>query len=140
MTAKRKKRFFVETLPDTGTLTIEGTQAHHMTAVLRLCAGTPVVLFDSTGKAVNAKIENVAGGTVTVALLDREKGVPDPPIEITVYLSIVRPPAMEKAIVMCAELGAYAFIPLVTERSRSGGVSDRRDHRPAGTTTRNPPL
>ncbi|MFC2172401.1 RsmE family RNA methyltransferase [Acidobacteriota bacterium] len=115
----RERRFYIETLPESGAVELSGNQARHGRTILRLKPGNSVVLFDSKGRAMTARVEECRQGKVILTLLEEIEGITESPLRIVIYQAIVRPAAMEKLIVMCSEIGARTIIPMMTARCRS---------------------
>ncbi len=97
---------------------MEGEAAHHLGRVLRAQQGQLYELSD--GKTVRlGRIETVARDRIEFALLEKIPS-PQPCVEITLLLSIVKFDAFEWAIEKATELGVSAIVPLAASRSEKG--------------------
>lgn len=97
---------------------MEGDAAHHLGHVLRAQTGQIYELSDGS-TAWLARIESVARNHVEFALIEQIPA-PQPAIEITLLLSIVKFDAFEWAIEKATELGVTKIIPLAAARSEKG--------------------
>lgn len=107
---------------DPGTLAadpvcIEGLAHHHLSNVLRVRCGDRLVLLDNRGGAWHACVESVEKRR-TIARIEAEAPcAPDPPIHITVAQALSKGDKFEQVVQHGTEIGASAFIPLLTERT-----------------------
>lgn len=109
-----RRRFFVEQFIGKSAV-IEGETAHHLGRVLRAQTGQLYELSD--GKCVwLARIERVARDRAEFALVE-ELPAEQPPLEVTLLLSIVKFDAFEWALEKATELGVSRVVPLGAARS-----------------------
>ena len=113
------RRFFIETiLPDKdGSCTLTGTEARHITKVLRMATGDRIILMDGQGNRFQASILSSGPGTVRVTL---EKAVPPPapsPVEMILCQALIKSRPMDLVIQKCSELGVTRIIPFQSERT-----------------------
>ncbi|MFZ0448623.1 MAG: 16S rRNA (uracil(1498)-N(3))-methyltransferase [Desulfatiglandaceae bacterium] len=112
------RRFFVERIaaPE-GRLAISGTEAKHMTRVLRMGPGDRFVLIDRAGLRFQALIESVRQKDLTILL---EKPLPTPPaspLKIVLGQAVLKSRAMAYVIQKGSELGVDAIRPFISERT-----------------------
>jgi 16S rRNA (uracil1498-N3)-methyltransferase len=112
------RRFFIEEIPSQGeTLIIRGSEARHITRVLRMRAGDFLVLMDRKGARFQSRIESVRNQEVTIVL---EKPAPVPkesPVEIVLCQALLKARAMDFVIQKASELGVHRILPFVSERT-----------------------
>lgn len=112
------RRFFVQAIPPgTGTFVITGSEARHITRVLRMGVGDRLVLMDQDGYRVQSRIEAVQGRSVTV-LLERPLPAPhESPVAVTLCQALLKARAMDFVIQKASELGVRHILPFTSERT-----------------------
>jgi len=91
--------------------------ARHLTAVLRLGPGEPLLCFNGDGRDRAARIAAMGRQGVTLAIGAAGDSEPLPVLEIRLALGISRGERMDFAIQKAVELGVLGIQPLFTERS-----------------------
>ena len=124
-------RFFAPPPLAAGPLTLDGPEAKHLAAVLRLGPGDAIEVFDGEGRRAAATVREVTGkGAKTVAELDVGDVTETPPPGSPLTLAVAPPKGdrfrwlVEKA----TELGVARVVPLLCERSTvdpGGGKLDK---------------
>lgn len=114
------RRFFVPSGSlDGQTVTIDGELHHHMIRVLRLKAGTRVLLADGKGES-RGTIDHVGKESLTIVLegetLPVETGTGP---AITLYQGLPKGDKLELILQKGTELGATAIVPFQASRSVS---------------------
>jgi 16S rRNA (uracil1498-N3)-methyltransferase len=108
-------------LPDAdltaSTLIIEGADQHHLVNVLRVRLGEELVVLDNRGGAVRAEITTVEKRTLTVQTRGAAAVPAEPSCRITVAQALGKGDKFEQVIQHGTEIGAAAFLPLLTERT-----------------------
>ncbi|MFH0778090.1 MAG: 16S rRNA (uracil(1498)-N(3))-methyltransferase [Candidatus Eisenbacteria bacterium] len=105
---------------------ISGTEARHISVVLRRRPGDLLAVVDGRGGRYKAEIAEADPGRVTARITHRER-VECPKPEIWLGLALIRTSRMDTAVEKCCELGARVIAPLRTRRSLSAkGVSEQR--------------
>ncbi len=97
------------------TITVRGDDAAHITKVLRMKPGEPVIVCDTDGH----DYETVVASTGSEVLLDVTGVKPcenEPPYRAVVYQSLVRGDRFDTVLQKATELGAYAIVPVLTSR------------------------
>jgi 16S rRNA (uracil1498-N3)-methyltransferase len=104
--------------------------AQHLTRVLRLAAGAPLVLFNGLGGEHEAVIEGIRRGTVTARIgahrdIERESA-----LQVTLLQGIARGEKMDLILQKATELGVARIVPLACIRStvRLSGETAARKH------------
>ena len=112
------RRFFVEEIEvKDGLCTIRGSEAKHMTRVLRMGRGDRFILMDGKGARFQVIIESAGPHEVKVTL---EKPLPEPlpsPVEITLCQALLKYRAMDYVIEKTSELGVHRILPFSSERT-----------------------
>jgi 16S rRNA (uracil1498-N3)-methyltransferase len=100
---------------------MKGEAAHHLGRVLRAQTGQLYELSDGEHVWL-ARIETVGHDRVEFALLE-ELPAPQPSLDVTLLLAVVKFDAFEWAIEKATELGVTTIVPLAAERSEKALVS-----------------
>ncbi len=98
-------------------VTIDGTDFHHLSHVLRIRVGEDIVLLDNSGAGWRACIESVGNKSLSARILEKYQLPPEPIIHITVAQAPGKGDRFERVLQHCTEIGASRFIPLITERT-----------------------
>jgi len=132
-----KHRFFVppETLagvPDGAIVPLPPDISRQLYTVLRLRAGTRVLLLDGDGGEVLAELVRVeaarfeAGG-VEARILERRLARGEPRLHLTLYAALLKGQHLEWVLQKGTELGVSAFVPIFTNRTVVRGATARGD-------------
>ena len=112
------RRFFVEKIrADNGSCLISGSEAKHISTVLRMRAGDRFILMDGRGSRFQAVIESTSSKGVRAVL---EKPLPKPPpssVHITLCQAITKSRAMDYLLQKTSELGVDCIVPFYSERT-----------------------
>jgi 16S rRNA (uracil1498-N3)-methyltransferase len=121
------ERFYFDGPLAPGVVTLEGTEAHHLSHVCRVRVGDHVCLFNGDGREYPAEVIESARRNVTLRVL----GVETTHRELGFRLEVAAPlPKGDRAqflLEKLTELGATAFVPLHTRRSVVHPSTTRRD-------------
>ena len=112
------RRFFIEEIIERdGLCTVSGTEARHITKVLRMIQGDRFILMDGKGKVFEARIGALSPKEVIVNL---EKKIPPPkpsPVYITLCQALLKSGPMDYMIQKTSELGVNLILPFMSERT-----------------------
>ena len=97
--------------------TIEGDAANHITRVLRLKPGDPLILFDGRGGEHTARIEVFHKDTVIVAVGDRSTATRESALTLTLAQGVSRGERMDWVVQKATGLGVTRIVPVLTERT-----------------------
>ncbi|MCF8084860.1 MAG: 16S rRNA (uracil(1498)-N(3))-methyltransferase [Deltaproteobacteria bacterium] len=112
------RRFFVEALNDQdGICVITGSEARHMTRVLRMKPGDRFVLMTGDGRRYEAKVAAMGGREVKVSLVAPLPTPAPSPIRLTLLQSLLKSGPMDYLIQKTSELGVHRIIPFSSERT-----------------------
>jgi 16S rRNA (uracil1498-N3)-methyltransferase len=96
--------------------TLQGSEAHHAHAVLRLQPGGHVVLFDGRGREATAEITAVHPDSVELRVL-QETVTPPLRARISLAQAIPKGKNMDLIVQKAVEIGASEIFPLLSDRT-----------------------
>ncbi|GAA4347183.1 16S rRNA (uracil(1498)-N(3))-methyltransferase [Kangiella taiwanensis] len=97
-------------------LQLDREASNHLSRVLRLKVGNPVVLFNGDGADYHGVIETIDRNQVGVHLKDQSTVDVESPLHIHLYQGVSRGDKMDLTLQKGVELGIKEFTPLLTER------------------------
>jgi len=109
-------RYYCESPISGETLTLTGSEAHHLARVMRLPAGDCVTLFDGHGSEWHAVIEQVDKRQVVLKLVERLDIDRELPFRLSIACALPKGDRQKVLVEKLVELGIARLIPLVTER------------------------
>ncbi len=109
-------RFYCEDLSGSAA-ELAGSEAHHLTDVLRLGIGDEVELFDGAGGLATARVKSVSRHRVTLVVERLQRAEPRRTGRIIIAASIAKGERFDWVIGKCTELGVYRICPVVFERT-----------------------
>ena len=127
------RRFFIEHLdPAQESLSITGSEATHITKVLRMRTGDSFVLMDAEGTRCMVSVESAGTKEVRVRVLRKVRTPPPSPVEIVLCQSLLKSRHMDYLVEKASELGADRLIPFASERTvvrlEADRVTDKLRH------------
>lgn len=127
------RRFFVDTIiPTSGVVSITGKEAGHISTVLRMKPGDPLLLADGKGNVFEATIETSHHREVEVRLNKSISPLPSSPVEINLCLAVIKSRPMDYVIRKTTELGTSSITPFYSERTvtriKKGHVPNKMHH------------
>lgn len=93
-----------------------GSDVNHMKNVLRMKEGDEIKVSDGANKIYHCRIMDVAGETIAAEILSIEESFAELPAQIYLFQGIPKGDKMELIIQKAVELGAFAIVPMVTNR------------------------
>jgi len=128
---KRVHRFFVEPGQIIGdSITLLGTDAHHIADVLRLSFGQRIIVCDGEGYEYEGNIVSCSKDKVTVQVVNVKKSVSEPPLRIILAQGMPkRAESFELVIQKATELGVARLVPLISERTVVRLKEDKLENR-----------
>lgn len=90
---------------------------HQWLHVFRFQEGNELVLCDGAGKEARVMIEEVKKKSVSVQIVEKMNGLPEPERKITLCCAVLKRENFELVIQKAVELGITAIQPLRTERT-----------------------
>jgi 16S rRNA (uracil1498-N3)-methyltransferase len=94
---------------------LSDTAANHVSRVLRLPVGAPLILFNGQGGEFAATVTTLDKRRVSVAVGDFHATEREPPLQLQLAQGISRGERMDYTIQKAVELGVKRIIPLFTE-------------------------
>lgn len=127
---RRVRVFTDQPLSPQRTVSLEAGPAQHVTRVLRLTAGAPLVLFNGDGHDYPAVLESAARKSVTVRVIGREPVDNESPLSIHLVQGVSRGERMDWVVQKAVELGVRRLTPVLTVRTvvRLDEARRRRRH------------
>jgi 16S rRNA (uracil1498-N3)-methyltransferase len=124
-------RFFVSPQELQGDGAVLGRDlSHRLRHVLRLRPGARVVLVDGQGGEYEAELTDVSGPAVTVAILSRREGLPEPKARVVLHQSMIKGDRFDWVLEKGTEIGVTKFVPVLSRRGivrPRAGRSERRE-------------
>ncbi len=96
---------------------ITGEDMKHITRVLRMREGDPLIISDGVSMEYHARIESVKADEILISLNDGVKCENELPFETTLIQGLPKAGKMELIIQKCTELGLSRVIPVAAARS-----------------------
>ncbi|MDE2090381.1 MAG: 16S rRNA (uracil(1498)-N(3))-methyltransferase [Gammaproteobacteria bacterium] len=109
--------FHPEPLRDQRQVELSAAAAKHISAVLRLKTGVPLVLFDGSGFEFEAVLEKSDKKHALVSIARMHGPAVESPLRVTLAQGISRGERMDYTVQKAVELGVAGIIPVLTERS-----------------------
>jgi 16S rRNA (uracil1498-N3)-methyltransferase len=114
----RLNRVYAEATLGSGTeINLPDAAAYHVSRVLRLRPGAPLVAFDGSGHDFRCEILAIEGDKVRVKIGERVPGLRDSPLRITLVQAISRSERMDWTLQKATELGVRSIVPVLSARS-----------------------
>jgi len=112
------RRFFVkpEDVHNT-TAYIRGSEAHHMSRVIRLKDGDRCELFDGSGHGYVAVLSSVKGQTIEAIIESKLPALPVKKYNVSIAQAVPQRQTFDTIIEKATELGVGKIIPLYTKRT-----------------------
>ncbi len=119
------KYFFIspEKVHESGIITVEGEEAHHMLHVVRLRPGDSVSLLDGKGKVYRGVLRSRGRNSAEVEVVEV---IEMPPPGVDIAVGVIKEQRLSWAVEKCTEIGIGSFIPFVSKRSVWSGDTEKR--------------
>lgn len=114
-----------QTLQDCSTINLEEKTSHHLIKVLRSKPGQKLVLFNGDGFNYDATFIGIEKKNAQVEISDRSEALNESPLNITLLQGLSRGDRMDITLQKSVELGIYAIVPVLCERSNYSIKPDR---------------
>lgn len=101
---------------DADQVRLTGAEARHLAQVVRGRIGDQVVLFDGTGREIQARITAVARGEIVLNVLSSAQVDRELPWEISLAVALPKGDRQRWLVEKATELGVTRLIPLKTDR------------------------
>lgn len=97
---------------------LSGDEANHILQVLRMKIGDQVFLFDNSNQEYQARIISIVRNRIYFEILNQKTVMRESPVQVTLGLPLIRSQPFEWILQKGTELGAVAFCPYYSLRSR----------------------
>lgn len=116
MSAQNKlmRRFFAET--SSGSIIISGSDAHHITDVLRLKAGDEIIVCGGDGYDCITRLTSLSKDEVCGDIIARSPSTAEPPVKIRLFQCLPKGDKFEYIIQKTVELGVTEIVPVQASR------------------------
>lgn len=111
------ERFYIDTPLGPGDVTLDGPEAHHLSAVCRVRPGDAVVLFNGDGREYPATVVALARREVTLRVERSDEPTRELPWRLVAAAPVPKGDRGQVLVEKLTELGATEFVPLQTSRS-----------------------
>ncbi len=126
----RIPRLFIGSTLSVGeTLSLPQEKAHHISKVLRMRPGDPILLFNDTGYEFDSRIIELTKKNALVEIGESSQVENESPLNITLCLAIARGQHMDFSIQKAVELGVHKIAPVMSEFSNVKLQDDRTQHK-----------
>jgi 16S rRNA (uracil1498-N3)-methyltransferase len=124
------RRFFVDKRSiRSGRATIRGSDMRHIQVVLRLKPGDEILLFDGEGSEYVARITENEREKIALLILEKYSASSESRLQLSMGQALLKARKMDHTVRHLTELGAFAFLPFVAERSVPKPRADRLSER-----------
>ena len=127
----RVPRFYCESI-DGPVVLLGGDQAHHLTGVMRVKAGSEVEVFDGKGTVARASIIEVGRKIVSLNVERVEKFSPLAARRVIIAAAVAKVHRFEQLVTQCSELGVDHIAAVIFERTvklAAGAAVGQRYHK-----------
>lgn len=108
-------RFFINHSATLGEMvTLEGEDARHIAAVLRMKVGEKITICDFFNTEYTCEIEEVKGGAVRLKVLGAEPVESEPPFPIVLCMALPKGDKMDLIVQKAVELGVGEILPFIS--------------------------
>lgn len=121
------ERFFSEELIQTREVVLGGSEAHHLSHVMRAKRGDRVVVFDGSGAEFSALVDRVERRGVTLAIVERHDVDRELPVRVTMGVALPKGERQRWLVEKLVELGVGCLVPLWTSRGVARATDSTRD-------------
>lgn len=98
-------------------VTVHGSDAHHLSHVLRMAKGDVVTLCDMGRREHECKIIGFSEDTVELEIISTAESSNEPTVSVTLYQGLPKADKLEQIIQKGVELGVHKIVPVEAERS-----------------------
>ena len=115
---------------DRGEAAIQGDAARQIARVLRMNPGDTICLFDGVGDEYIVRLTSFGRDEARGEVIEHRAGQTEPAAQVTLYLALLnKQEKYEWALQKCTEVGASAFVPVLTSRTVAGRPNPSRYER-----------
>jgi len=112
------RRFFVShPIGESTEVNLTGSDAVHITTVLRMQPGDRLLILDGSGWEYEGHITSLAKKQVNTRIESRKRCTTEPRLQLTVAQALLKEKKMDRLVRRLTELGAVCLIPYYAQRS-----------------------
>ncbi len=108
-------KFFTKEL-ESSKAVLRGDDHKHLSRVLRLKPGDPVVVNDENGQDYSGVIDLIEKDHTVIILTEKMETSNESNVEITLYQALPKSGKLDLIVQKCTELGVNKIVPVITER------------------------
>jgi len=116
MTARQSRIYTPQSLVSVNSIELTGPSSHHLTRVLRILKGDPIILFNGDGRDYSGEICEIHRQRVLVRLVDSQLAANESALNITLVQAISRGERMDYTLQKATELGVVCIQPVLSSR------------------------
>ncbi|MCE9547067.1 MAG: 16S rRNA (uracil(1498)-N(3))-methyltransferase [Planctomycetia bacterium] len=109
-------RFYCDQPLQGASALLEGSEAHHLSRVLRLDVGEEVVLFDGQGSEFAARVRHISKARVDLDILHKNDTDRELPFTLILATALPKGDRQKWLVEKAVELGVTRLVPLRTRR------------------------
>ncbi|NPA89873.1 MAG: 16S rRNA (uracil(1498)-N(3))-methyltransferase [Chloroflexi bacterium] len=98
-------------------VTFSPEQSRQISKVLRLRPGSVVYALDNAGWIYTVRLETVGRERVVGRVVDRQAAGGEPPLEVILYVALLKGEKMDWVLQKGTEVGVTQFVPMLTRRA-----------------------
>ena len=98
------------------TLSITGSDAHHLAKVLRIRIGEVLCISDMRRRLFSGRVISVSEDCVTISVESVTEDNAEPTVKVTLYQALVKGDKFDTVIQKSVECGVYEIVPVICER------------------------
>lgn len=119
-------RFYTPALtPEIDRLDLQDDEAHHLSKVLRLKQGDPVLVFDGAGLQRQAQVGELHRARVTLQLGAVAPAAPELAVRVVLAQALLKGDSMDQVVRDATTVGVHEIVPLVTSHTDVRLAADR---------------
>ncbi len=109
--------FITDEKMDGDTVTIDGSDAHHLIRSLRITRGERIVVCDMRRREYICEAERISTDTVMARIVETRDSDNEPPYRAVAYLALSKGERFDLAVQKSVELGVAEIVPFESERT-----------------------
>jgi 16S rRNA (uracil1498-N3)-methyltransferase len=110
-------------------ITLSPEESHHLSRVLRLRPGDPVLVFDGQGSEYSCAVATSSGNQATVEIIEPLVDQVESPLYLTLAQALAKGEKFDFIVQKATELGVRRIVPIVTEHSDVKIADEKADRR-----------
>jgi 16S rRNA (uracil1498-N3)-methyltransferase len=119
--------FTPQSLTTGAAIQLEESASRHLSQVLRMQEGRPLIVFNGEGGEFSASIQQINKKNVSIVLGEFTQENRESPLQLELAIGISRGERMDWVLQKATELGVTRIIPLLTERTEVKLDQDRQE-------------